>query len=234
MKKMVLISIVLLSAMMMVLAGCKSVKTSSLGEKITVNGTFVDTKYGVYIGDIVVTDEALAKFGVDKNKFIGKNVEIKGYVTTSSEEGSYLDKSGKKVYVQSIEGPTTYMNKIESIKLMKTYAPINETSGVKIEETTTGELCGIKVGVGNIFKDKDKILRATFALPGGKTFRMAQGEYLSFKSTSFFVEKIVEAASSKGKMPGSSNSYVVLSCLPGKPYAAPEGVKGEEINAPNS
>ncbi len=234
MKKMVLLSMVLLGAMMMVLAGCQSLKSSSLGEKMTVNGTFLETKDGVYVGDIVVTDEALAKFGADKEKFLGKDVEMKGYVKSSSEEGSYFDKTGKKVYVQSREGSTTYMTKIESIKLMKTYAADNETTGVKIEETTTGKLCEIAVGVGNIFKDKDNVLRVTLALPSGTTFRMAQGEYLTFKSTSFFVEKIVEAPSSKGKIPGDSKSYVVLSCLPGKPYAAPEGIKGEEMNAPNS
>lgn len=234
MKKMVSISIILLGVMMMVLAGCKSVKTSSQGDEMTFKGTFLETKDGVYVGEVVVNDDALEKYGVNKSAFMGKEVEISGKVTTLSEgeTGAALDKNGKVIYAQMRPGETIHVYKITSIKLLGNLKK-KEAPGVKITETTVGEVCGVTIGVGNIFKDKDKVLRATLAFPENKTFRLAQGEYVNFKSTGFYVEKIVED-SSNGKVPGGSIGYVVLSCLPGKPYAAPEGVKAEKMNAPNS
>ncbi len=230
-------SLILLGVAMMVLAGCKSSKNFSSEEKKTVKGKFQEVKDGYEVGEMVVTREALEEFGADKDNLRGMMVEITGYTKIHEWEKSYLDEKGKVVYVQSKEGSTEYMTKIESLKFLKSKSN-GEIPNLKIEETTSGEVCGIIVGAGNIFKDGDGIRRVTFSLPGeGNTFRLAQGEYLNFKGTQIFVEEIVKAQSkkSKGKLPGSSQSYVVLSCIPkSKPYAAPEGVKAEEVNAPNS
>lgn len=236
MRKSIMFSLILLGIAMMVLAGCKSSKNFSSEEKKTVKGKFQEVKDGYEVGEMVVTREALEEFGADKDNLRGMMVEITGYTKIHEWEKSYLDEKGKVVYVQSKEGSTEYMTKIESLRFSR--SDKEEMPLIKIQETTPGEVCGIIVGAGNIFKDGDGIRRVTFSLPGaGNTFRLAQGEYLNFKGTQIFVEEIVEALpkKSKGKSPGSSQSYVVLSCIPkGKPYAAPEGVKAEEVNAPNS
>ena len=130
MKKMVLLSIMLLSVGMIVLAGCKSAKMSRNGDEMTFKGTFSETKDGVYVGDVVVTDKALKEFGIKRDTYSGKTVEITGIVSTFSEgeTGSSLDKNGNIIYAQMREGSTVYMTKIKSIKLMKTYAIDNEIS----------------------------------------------------------------------------------------------------------
>ena len=75
---MVLLSIMLLSVGMIVLAGCKSAKMSRNGDEMTFKGTFSETKDGVYVGDVVVTDKALEEFGIKRDTYSGKTVEITG------------------------------------------------------------------------------------------------------------------------------------------------------------
>ncbi|MEK6979094.1 MAG: hypothetical protein AABW86_02640 [Candidatus Micrarchaeota archaeon] len=111
---------------------------------------------------------------------------------------------------------------------------IGELDGIKIQETTVGEICGDRVGVGNIFKDTDGVLRVTlFVFSTSKNHRVEKGESIPAASGQIIVKEITDLPS-KSNMPGSSPNYVVLGCLDNKkPYAAPEGVLASEINKPN-
>lgn len=108
-----------------------------------------------------------------------------------------------------------------------------DSDEIKIIETTVGNICEKSIGVANIYKDKDDMLRVTLTvLEDNKQSRVSKGEIVSSSKGDILVKDIVEIPS-KSSLPGSSASYVVLVCLPkSKPFDAPEGIDASEINKP--
>lgn len=117
----------------------------------------------------------------------------------------------------------------------KTKEASNESfEEMKIIETTVGEICGERIGVGNIYRDNDSELRATLSVLGKRAHRVAKGEIVPASEGDVGIKEIVELPS-KGDRPGGSMGYVILSCLSTKkPHAAPEGISAWKMNKPNA
>lgn len=125
-------------------------------------------------------------------------------------------------------------NNITNGDLVKKQSDSNKSiEEIKIVETTQANgPCGL-IAVGNIYKDSDGALRATLVPADEKQYRVSKGEMFNISKGSIRVKDIVELPS-KGDLPGGSESYVIVECLPNsRPYAAPESIPASEINKPN-
>ncbi len=78
----------------------------------TLQGVLYLTKGGYMVQGVVMEDNVIPK-GQNINAFVGKTVEVKGYVQT---QAAMKEPEGPKV--QFRQGPYDYFKKVESIKVV--------------------------------------------------------------------------------------------------------------------